>query len=193
MLDLEDLKVPPPMSDRASLAAGFQEGGSALLILDNCPNEPIWQTDKGPIGSLVCGASYNIFYVPETKSWVAVGPNRTLQLQKAAETMTGAAYIGEPPSARKLVVWGLSVSWRENGQALLDGKTAIGRLVAGTSAAMPVTAPQTTTAPVQSAPARPVEDPPSTAVERESNSESAAPQPPAPARPSWAGDIAKKN
>ena len=190
MLELADLKVPPPMPKTVGLAAGFQDGGSATLILDNCPNEPIWQTDKGPIGSLVCGASYNVFYVPETKAWAAVGPNRTLQLQKATDTMTGAAYVGDPPNARKLIVWGLSITWRDDGQALLDGKVPIGRLIANAQARASTATPPTPANPAPTTHATPVQKAPPVAVDLPSSTNATSPS---PARTSWDEDGVKKN
>lgn len=129
MIDPDRLAIPEPMTAQTPFDQGFLAGASARLVLDSCPDDPAWTTDTGPIGSLKCGGSYSVFYVPETEAWVVVGPNLTLEQQGAARTDTAAGYVGEPPATARFRAWGLTMSWDEAGAVQTSEGVRIGRLL----------------------------------------------------------------
>jgi hypothetical protein len=124
--DASKVELPAPINPGENLVAGMQAGKLAVLVFDKCPVDPAF-TQSDPMGSLICGAKYNLFWTPATQYWTAIGPNESLKLGDEYG-LTAGKYYGPAPSGGKVIVWGLEMSVGADASVTMKDGPIVGTL-----------------------------------------------------------------
>jgi hypothetical protein len=121
------MPVPAVIPKTAPLIEGLEAGQMAAIHLDRCPTDAGFTTAK-PLGTLICGERYNVFWDGTKSSWVAIGPNSALPTPDGFGA-TRALYPGTPPSQRQIIVWGLGLKVGPAMEVSIGDAPIVGTLV----------------------------------------------------------------
>jgi hypothetical protein len=113
---------PEAILPNEPLIDGLSSGRLAELVLDKCP-DPV----PPGLGSLVCGATYQIYWEAPTKRWVAFGPNGAMPKGDGFDATLGK-YPGTPPKQRIAIVWGLWLTLNQDDSVQMEKGPIIGSL-----------------------------------------------------------------
>jgi hypothetical protein len=119
--DVLKLSSPAVVGASESLLVGLATGKAATIKLDRCPTDAEF-VKADPLGTLICGQNYEIFWDNGQKTWAATGPNEALP--KGTEFgATRATYPGKPIGEKVVIVWGLGLTVQDDlSVAMSDGK-----------------------------------------------------------------------
>jgi hypothetical protein len=132
LLGADALKAPFPdvVPANMPLLQGLEKGQMAAIKLDRCPSDDAFK-QANPLGTLVCGASYSVFWDAAKAAWIATGPNSALPDPSAPSGFgpTRALYAGTPPSSGQIVVWGLGMKVAPSLEVSISTGQVVGTLV----------------------------------------------------------------
>jgi hypothetical protein len=121
------IAMPPPIPNTVDLITGLEGGRSATITLDKCPTTAEFK-QRDPLGTLICGEKYNVFWNAEKSSWSVIGPNEGLPKPNGFEP-TAATYRGTSPKSRLIIAWGLGLKIEDNKELSMDTVGTVGTLV----------------------------------------------------------------
>jgi hypothetical protein len=120
--------APAPIAAETPLWEGLKAGGAAQLALDACPTDEAFKTSK-PLGTLVCGQTYTVFWQEQGLRWGVLGPNQALKDERAKDVRTLTLHGGATPDEKRIVAWGMILDINEAGEASLqNGGVKVGHL-----------------------------------------------------------------
>jgi hypothetical protein len=125
------LPVPDVVPAKEALMEGMVQGKMATIHLNRCPSDSAFQAAK-PLGSLICGERYNVFWDNTKSAWIAIGPNSALP-DGDGFGPTRAQYPGTPPPQGPIVVWGLGFKVAPTLEVSMSDGVVVGTLVHSTS------------------------------------------------------------
>jgi len=122
----QEIAIEEQQKARASAANAIETqlraAASVKVILDSCTvSDNGWQGDKDPYGTIKCGETYSLSYLPDTDKWKATGFN------EASESIFTAEAAAAPLGQHVVVIWGAEFKIDAD-QGVLSGSDKIGRV-----------------------------------------------------------------
>jgi hypothetical protein len=87
------------------------------VVFDACPD-----AGRLPLGTILCGGTYTIWYETRASAWHALGPNKEFLASDPTAPDHHSASRGTPPAEGEFVIWGLKFSFSETGVVSFGGE-----------------------------------------------------------------------
>ncbi|RYD63075.1 MAG: hypothetical protein EOP84_33965, partial [Verrucomicrobiaceae bacterium] len=122
----EEIVIDEKRQAEASASKEFEsqlrKAGNVKVVLDSCPvDDDGWQGDSDPFGTIKCGETYSLRYLPNSDMWQATGFN------EASDAVITAEAAAAPIGKGVVVIWGAEFKVDAD-QRVLSGSDTIGRL-----------------------------------------------------------------
>ena len=107
--------------EKTNTAANFvtrlKAGKKVRAILNICPeDEEGWDGKNDPLGTIKCGETYEVRYVPSTGKWIAKG------LHEISNQIVEIESTGPDPEKNMISIWGLVLAFDSKGHLYDRGK-----------------------------------------------------------------------
>ena len=107
----------------------ISNGALFYVILDQCSFDDEGYIGKSdPLGSLKCGETYEVAFLPDTKKWSTKGLDEQATAQKGTPTNKGYTGPGSSPQNGRITMWGVNFGVSENGEVFQGNDDVIGRI-----------------------------------------------------------------